>query len=77
MGIENRKMITYDQDNKLLYISLKSQEDEFEGIATHSIELDNDVMAEVVTDTGEIIGIEILNREKVEYMVGSIQEFLA
>jgi uncharacterized protein YuzE len=34
-------------------------------------------MAEVVTDTGEIIGIEILNREKVEYMVGSIQEFLA
>ena len=67
-------MITFDDTNRLLYVSLKHQED-FANNKTESIEVDEGIFIEK-TENGEIVGIQILDGSKSEYMVGAMKDFV-
>ena len=67
-------MITFDDTNRLLYVSLKHQ-DSFASSKTESIEVDDGIFIEK-TESGEIVGIQILDGPKSEYIVGAMKEFL-
>tara|TARA_B100000287_G_scaffold196803_1_gene185924 strand:- start:39 stop:284 length:246 start_codon:yes stop_codon:yes gene_type:complete len=67
-------MITFDDTNRLLYVSLKHQ-DSFANSKTESIEVDEGIFIEK-TENGEIVGIQILDGSKSEYMVGAMKDFI-
>ena len=67
-------MITFDDTNRLLYVSLKHQ-DSFANSKTESIEVDEGIFIEK-TENGEIVGIQILDGSKSEYIVGAMKDFL-
>ena len=67
-------MITFDDTNRLLYVSLKHQ-DSFANSKTESIEVDEGIFIEK-TENGEIVGIQILDGSKSEYMVGAMKDFV-
>ena len=67
-------MITFDDTNRLLYVSLKHQET-FGGAKTESIEVDDGIFIEK-TESGEIVGIQILDGSKSEYIVGAMKDFI-
>ena len=67
-------MITFDDTNRLLYVSLKHQET-FANAKTESIEVDEGIFIEK-TENGEIIGLQILDGPKSEYIIGAMKDFL-
>tara|TARA_B100000131_G_scaffold195148_1_gene187680 strand:+ start:279 stop:515 length:237 start_codon:yes stop_codon:yes gene_type:complete len=67
-------MITFDDTNRLLYVSLKHQET-FANAKTESIEVDEGIFIEK-TENGEIVGIQILDGPKSEYIIGAMKDFL-
>ena len=67
-------MITFDDTNRLLYVSLKHQED-FANNKTESIEVDEGIFIEK-TENGEIVGLQILDGAKSEYIVGAMKDFI-
>ena len=67
-------MITFDDTNRLLYVSLKHQET-FANAKTESIEVDEGIFTEK-TENGEIVGIQILDGPKSEYIIGAMKDFL-
>ena len=67
-------MITFDDTNRLLYVSLKHQ-DSFANSKTESIEVDEGIFIEK-TENGEIVGIQILDGSKSEYIVGAMKDFI-
>ena len=67
-------MITFDENNGLLYVSLKHQ-DSFANSKTESIEVDEGIFIEK-TENGEIVGIQILDGPKSEYIVGAMKDFI-
>ena len=67
-------MITFDDTNRLLYVSLKHQ-DSFANSKTESIEVDEGIFIEK-TENGEIVGIQILDGKKSEYMVSAMKDFI-
>ena len=67
-------MITFDDTNRLLYVSLKHQET-FANSKTESIEVDEGIFIEK-TENGEIVGIQILDGSKSEYIIGAMKDFL-
>ena len=67
-------MITFDDTNRLLYVSLKHQED-FANNKTESIEVDECIFIEK-TENGEIVGLQILDGAKSEYIVGAMKDFI-
>ena len=67
-------MITFDDTNRLLYVSLKHQ-DSFANSKTESIEVDEGIFIEK-TENGEIVGLQILDGPKSEYIVGAMKEFI-
>ena len=67
-------MITFDDTNRLLYVSLKHQ-DSFANSKTESIEVDDGIFIEK-TENGEIVGIQILDGPKSEYIIGAMKDFL-
>ena len=68
-------MITFDDTNRLLYVSLKHQ-DSFANSKTESIEVDEGIFIEK-TENGEIVGLQILDGPKSEYIVGAMKDFLS
>ena len=68
-------MITFDDTNRLLYVSLKHQ-DSFANSKTESIEVDEGIFIEK-TENGEIVGIQILDGSKSEYIVSAMKDFLS
>ena len=68
-------MITFDDTNRLLYVSLKHQES-FANAKTESIEVDEGIFIEK-TENGEIVGLQILDGPKSEYIVGEMKAFLS
>ena len=68
-------MITFDDTNRLLYVSLKHQ-DSFANSKTQSIEVDEGIFIEK-TENGEIVGIQILDGSKSEYIVSAMKDFLS
>ena len=67
-------MITFDDTNRLLYVSLKHQ-DNYANSKTESIEVDDGIFIEK-TENGEIVGIQILDGHKSEYIVGAMKDFV-
>ena len=67
-------MITFDDTNRLLYVSLKHQET-FANAKTESIEVDEGIFIEK-TENGEIVGIQILDGSKSEYIIWAMKDFL-
>ena len=67
-------MITFDDTNRLLYVSLKHQET-FANAKTESIEVDEGIFIEK-TENGEIVGLQILDGPKSEYIIGAMKDFL-
>ncbi len=67
-------MITFDDTNRLLYVSLKHQES-FANAKTESIEVDEGIFIEK-TESGEIVGLQILDGPKSEYIVGAMKDFI-
>ena len=67
-------MITFDDTNRLLYVSLKHQ-DTFANNKTESIEVDEGIFIEKA-ENGEIVGIQILDGPKSEYIVGAMKDFI-
>ena len=67
-------MITFDENNGLLYVSLKHQ-DYFANDKTESIDIGDGVMLEKAED-GEIVGIQLLDREKSQYIIGAMKDYL-
>ena len=67
-------MITFDDTNRLLYVSLKHQ-DSFANSKTESIEVDEGIFIEK-TESGEIVGLQILDGPKSEYIIGAMKDFL-
>ena len=67
-------MITFDDTNRLLYVSLKHQ-DSFANSKTESIEVDEGIFIEK-TENGEIVGIQILDGSKSEYIVSAMKDFI-
>ena len=67
-------MITFDDTNRLLYVSLKHQES-FANAKTESIEVDEGIFIEK-TENGEIVGLQILDGPKSEYIIGAMKDFL-
>jgi len=67
-------MITFDDTNRLLYVSLKHQ-DYYANIKTESIEVDDGIFIEK-TENGEIVGIQILDGPKSEYIVNAMKDFI-
>ena len=67
-------MITFDDTNRLLYVSLKHQ-DSFANSKTQSIEVDEGIFIEK-TENGEIVGLQILDGPKSEYIVGAMKDFI-
>ena len=67
-------MITFDDTNRLLYVSLKHQET-FANAKTESIEVDEGIFIEK-TESGEIVGLQILDGPKSEYIIGAMKDFL-
>ena len=67
-------MITFDDTNRLLYVSLKHQES-FANAKTESIEVDEGIFIEK-TESGEIVGLQILDGPKSEYIIGAMKDFL-
>ena len=67
-------MITFDDTNRLLYVSLKHQ-DNYANSKTESIDMGDGVILEK-TENGEIVGIQILDGPKSEYIVGAMKEFI-
>ena len=67
-------MITFDDTNRLLYVSLKHQ-DSFANVKTESIEVDEGIFIEK-TENGEIVGIQILDGSKSEYIVSAMKDFI-
>ena len=67
-------MITFDDTNRLLYVSLKHQED-FANNKTESIEVDEGIFIEK-TENGEIVGLQILDGKRSEFIVGAMKDFI-
>jgi len=67
-------MITFDDTNRLLYVSLKHQES-FANAKTESIEVDEGIFVEK-TENGEIVGFQILDGPKSEYIISAMKDFL-
>ena len=67
-------MITFDDTNRLLYVSLKHQET-FANAKTESIEVDEGIFIEK-TENGEIVGLQILDGPKSEYIIGAMKDFI-
>ena len=67
-------MITFDDTNRLLYVSLKHQ-DNYANSKTESIEVDDGIFIEK-TENGEVVGIQILDGPKSEYIVGAMKDFV-
>ena len=67
-------MITFDENNGLLYVSLKHQ-DYFANTKTESIDIGDGVILEKAED-GEIVGISLLNREKSQHIIDAMERFV-
>jgi len=69
-------MITYDEINGLIYISLQHQPDGEDKPALKSIEVDDGLIVDYDEDTDRAIGIEIIDPDRAEYLYEAIQDFV-